>query len=264
MSLRLIAPFVVNVSSPGQHEHWQGGPVLHDGAACPRCNKRLILFWNLDATDGRFVSRQGRHVFKGIERLFLYWCPRCGSAIDYSIEPTGNLRLLAMNGLATHQVPQEAAQPNFPYRDYPHEYERRRISIVASHELPKTVRDLLTVTPIPKLTDARKVLLERHVGHAVSARGFELMRTWIHQLGGAPYLPQGDQHVVCQKPECRRRGQRMKFLAAIKNDPPGGLPIAQPFVPTEASESTYYNHFITVYFHICSSCRSIHAESQGS
>lgn len=264
MPLRLLNPLVVNVKSSGQQDHWQGGPVVHKGTDCPRCNELLILFWDLDATDHRFVTRQGRRIFKNCERIFLYWCPRCGSAIDYSVESATNILVLEVDGLDPSQVTKEQPRPNFPYRDYPKEYERTRISMVGIHELPKTVRDLLVSDPVPRLTDARKKLLERYVGHSVSARGFELMRTWIHQFGGSPHLPQGDQHIVCKNPECRHRGRRMKVLAAIKNDPSGGLPIAQPLDRSKRSDSDSYNHFITVYFHICGSCMSIHGESQGS
>ena len=138
------------------------------------------------------------------------------------------------------------------------------ISMVGIDELPKTVRDLLIADPVPRLTDARKRLLERYIGHSVSTRGFALMRTWIHQFGGSPHLPQGDRHIVCKNPECRHRGRRMKVLAAIKNDPSGGLPVAQPLDRSKGSGSDAYNYFITVYFHICGSCMSIHGESQGS
>lgn len=264
MSLKLLEPFIVRAEPAHRHDHWQGGSPVHDGAMCPLCDHPLLLFWNLDCSDPRFVTKEGRPVFHGLDRLVLYWCVPCFASIDYLLLDTGNARVINVNGKAASDVIKATRRPTFPYVNFPSQFPHTPIDLFSLSELPKTVLDLLTADPIPKLTTESKRLLESHVGHHVSERGFELMRTWVHQFGGKPHLPQGDTQICCQNTDCKAYGKRMNVIAAIRNDPPGGLPIVETIDEVKKSPYGHFNFFVTVYFHMCKRCNSIHAHSQGT
>lgn len=264
MPLKLLDPFIVRADLSHRHDHWQGGSPIHDGATCLQCDHPLLLFWNLDCSDPRFVSKQGRPIFEGLDRLALYWCVTCFASIDYVLSDTGNVRVLCVNGKAASDVTKTKPRPKFPYANFPTQFQQTAIDLFLLSELPKTILDLLTAEPVPKLTEKRKRLLETHVGHSVSERGFDLMRTWVHQFGGKPHLPQGDTQICCQNTDCKSFGKRMNIVAAIRNDPPGGLPIVETLEEVKKSPTGYFNFFVTVYFHVCKRCNSIHVHSQGT
>ena len=264
MALKLLEPFIVRIDPSHRHDHWQGGSPIHDGAICPQCDRPLQLFWNLDAGDPRFTTKQGRPLFKTFDRLALYWCVPCFSSIDYILSEKGNVEVLCVDGEPASTATKRERDRGFPYANYPEQFPRNAIDLFSVSDLPKTVVDLLTAEPIPKLTDQRKHLLELHVGHQVSKRGFDLMRTWVHQFGGKPYLPQGDSWICCQNDKCRSFGKRMNVIASIHNDPPNGLPLIETMDDVNASPTHDFNFFVTVYFHCCKKCGSIHAHSQGS
>ena len=255
MALKLLAPFVVRPNPDGRFKHIQGGSPIHESSLCPHCNRSLQLVWNLDCSDTRFRTSLGRPLFKGIDRLALYWCFPCFTPLQYRIIDNSSLGDFSTD-------PNFTPEPKPPYKNFPAEFEELEISLTGISELPTTVQKLLTSKSPPKLTDNRRKLLERHVGHSVSERTFELLGTWIHQFGGAPYLAQGDEWITCRNPACKSSGKRMKFLAAVRNDPPNGL----PFVETleKVSPDGHFNSFVAVYFHYCKSCSTISCHNQST
>ncbi len=263
MGLKLLESFIVRHDPAHRHDHWQGGPPTHDQAVCPRCDEPLYLFWDLDANDPRFVTKQGRPIFSGMRRLTLYWCVPCCKSIDYRLVDDQRVEILAIEGEPSSTIEKKKRDPTFPYPNFPAAFKRRPIDLFGVSQLPKTVVKLLSAEPAPKLTAARKRLLEFHVGHDVSARTFEVMRTWAHQFGGKPYLPQGDEGIVCRNENCSSHGKRMHVIAAIRNDPTNELPIIETVEDVRRSNG-FFNYFIVVYFHVCKRCYSIHGHTQGS
>lgn len=264
MALKLLQPFVVRPDKNARHDHWQGGAPIHAGATCRQCDQPFQLIWNLNCSDRRFVTKSGRPLFRNISRLPLYWCVPCFESIDYSIVDDQTIELQRVGGKPVDQVKRKCPDPTFPYRNFPREFAKQRISLSTLGELPMTVRRLLTEDPRPKLTESRKAMLEKCVGHSVHPRGFDLMGTWVQLFGGKPYLPQGDDWIVCPNQKCRSHGKRMKVVAAIHNDPPSGLPLIETMETMRKPQRRSFNHFVSVYFHLCNSCNTVHAHSQGS
>ena len=56
----------------------------------------------------------------------------------------------------------------------------------------------------------------------------------------------------------------MHVIAAMHNDPPGGLPIVETMEDVARSSSGWFNYFVMVYFHICKRCGSLNGHSQGT
>ena len=265
MALKLLEPFIVRPEPGAKHNHWQGGPPKHEGAICRRCGHQFQLIWDLNCSDPRFCNKDGRPVFRNLSRLPLYWCVPCFSSIDYSIIDDAKIELLRIDGKPANLVKRKRSDPKFPYANFPGEFVRQTIRLSSVPELPTTVRKLLSGNPSLKLTEARRKLLEKHVGHDVSPRIFHAMAgTWAHLFGGRPNLPQGDDWIVCPNEQCRSHGKRMKVIAAIHNDPPNGLPLIETMDRVRKSKTGSFNWFVTVYFHFCRSCNSVHAHSQGT
>ncbi|GEM_PF-1413528 len=265
MALQLLEPFIVRPDRNARHNHWQGGPPVHAGATCARCGHPFQLFWDLNCCDPRFRNKNGRPIFRNLARLPLYWCVPCFLSIDYSVIDDKRIELLRVDGEPAHLVKRKRPNPRFPYANFPREFDRQAIELTSGPELPKTVRELFTAEPTPKLTPARQALLERFVGHAVYPRLFALTgSTWVHSFGGTPYLPQGDDWIVCPNERCRSFGKRMKVMAAIHNDPPNGLPLVDTMEKVQQSKSGMFNYFVVVFFHFCKSCKTVHAHSQGT
>jgi hypothetical protein len=258
----LLETFIVRISPSHRFDHWQGGEPTDGNAVCPRCDQPLQLFWDIDASDPRFRSSTKQITFGDLRRILLYWCVPCFSSLDYQLV-NGTINILAADGRTGNRVEKKKRDPTFPYDSFPQSFARRPIDLLNKSDLPTEVVNLLTETPIPKLTATGKRMLEAYVGHTVSQRGFAVMRTWAHQFGGSPHLPQGDDTIVCCNKKCNSYNNPMYAIAAIHNDPPNDLPIIETKDNVTAANG-YFNFFVTLYFHMCAACKSIHAHSQGS
>ena len=265
MDHKLLDVFIVRPCSNAEFDHWQGGTPIHQDAVCRRCNKPFQLIWHLNCLDPRFKTNDDRPIFSGISRLALYWCFRCGSSIDYTIVRDESVDVICIDREPVSQAKPRKLRESFPYPNYPDAFHQQAIALSRVVEMPTTVQELLGSATPPQLTEAGQQLLEEYVGHRVTKQEFELMRgTWVHQFGGEPFLPQGDDWIVCRNGGCPRQGQRLPVIAAIHNDPPNGLPFIQTMEDVRKSKTGFFNFFVTVYFHMCVVCNTIHGHSQGS
>ena len=95
--------FRVKTSEPTASDHWQGGPTTHKGANCPACSKRLLLLWDINATDP-ILLRWNKNRFGGLKRLPLFYCWGCCGDISYSIKTEKEVRVIGTTGRAGQAV----------------------------------------------------------------------------------------------------------------------------------------------------------------
>jgi hypothetical protein len=227
----------------GEGDHWLGGPAFHRGSVCPACKSPLRLLWNLNAKDSRFP----RGKFGSMDRVPLYFCWHCLS--DFGYQMTDHKRL------KTFRIERLEGQ-DFPYKPYPEHFERRPLSFDSS--VPAEVRKTLKEWDDEKLASKpTRRIVEPFLGHAIVS----WRDVFFNQFGGAPLnCFWFDERPRCPNPRCPGRlsdgrGYSMSFLAGVLNEPERGLPMA---TPTGGSDSKF-EFLVTVQFHICSKCLTLHA-----
>jgi hypothetical protein len=144
-------------------------------------------------------------------------------------------------------------------------YPERPLRLYRPEELPPVVRayvlderdDSLSFEPIP---EDEQFILSSFFGHPVKTTMIDL---WWHQFGGEPWLVQGQEEIVCPNPKCKChvRGVTMKILAAVCNDPPGGLPMVESIAMAQADHG-HFDRGVQVVFHICNSCFTVQASNR--
>jgi hypothetical protein len=228
-------------------DHWQGGEASHEGATCPVCKRPFLLLWDINCRDPRFRENPSP-VFGDLERLPLYYCWTCGNDRYYQV--VDRVRVFGENGSGKPRA-------GFPYKHYPKALDRRPIEVanMPNHILAiaSKWKDLMG----EQLSSKEKQTLSNWFGH-------ELLWSadlWCHQIGAEPWLIQGPEKVPCTNPDCsrRKRNRPMKVLAAIHNDPKGGLPLVQRL---EDVQDCSANSWVQVVYHICPECLTLHAGSR--
>ena len=114
------------------------------------------------------------------------------------------------------------------------------------------------------LTKQEQTALNEYCGHDVPMPLF----FYFHQFGGIPlHRSWSEEPIECPNPNCRthplskllfgRKKRKMSFLAGILNDPWRELPMVEQKTP---ETKKHFNHFeVTVQFHICPGCFTVHA-----
>lgn len=239
-------------------DHWQGGPAYHEGTECPLCKRPLLLIWDINCLDPRF-GEEPRSVFDGLQRLPLYYCWTCSGSIAYQVNEGRAITIIEHRG--------DRQPPDFPYANYPLKFRRRGLELTT--EGPQQLEAILRrweealdkdgdITGECLRAGEREALAD-WFGHDVTIYGVDFVH---HQLGGLPLrLAQGDMdQIECPNAQCRKRHPfrpaRLKFLAVVLNDPPGGLPMIEPL---NAKTKKFWNSTVQVVFHICKHCLTIHA-----
>jgi len=247
MSSRLLPGYRVKVARKSNYDHWQGGPAYHEGAKCTKCKRALLLLWDFNAKDPRFVV-DGRPLFKPLKRLPLYYCWTCVSDIDYRVVAPDRIEVLKMEGRRQGK--------DFPYKNFPLEFPKQPIVLQRLSTLPQAIKKSLGTRMFDKVPAPANKLLSHWLGHPVLYGS----NIWWHQFGGVPWLIQGQESIVCPRSECSygRSGQPMKVLATVINDPQAGLPMVQSMEDL-AENKGHANHFVQVVYHICPQCLTIHA-----
>jgi hypothetical protein len=246
MSYRFIPGFIVRVSDQSRHNHWQGGVPDHEGADCERCQKPLLLLWDINCSDPRFVV-DGRRVFKDLQRLPLYYCWTCVADLAYQVVDNKRIHFLLNNG--------SVQGPDFPYVKYPLNFDRHPIELSRPDDAPQIVRDFFNDAPEETSTSTRAALsewLRRPIRDE-----FDI---WWQQFGGEPWLVQGEEQLTCPNLQCAAAsdGRNMKILARICNDPTFGLPMIETSEDVERSHGVV-NRWVQVVYHICEQCLTIRA-----
>lgn len=249
MAYDLLPGFLVRLATQSQHDHWQGGPAYHEGAVCRICDRPLLLLWDINCLDPRLRVR-GRSVFKDLKRVPLYYCWKCAGDVDYRVVDSHRLEVLGNRG--------RPQGDDFPYKNYPLQFERRRISLDRLDELRK-LSTRWNVDVGERLPASARKRLEKRLGHRVTY-DFDI---WWHQFGGRPWLVQGPENIVCPNEKCSwaRRGWTMKILASIINDPPSGLPMIESVKEVKKNKG-HFNSYVQVIFHICRGCLTLHAANR--
>ena len=245
MSYQLLPGFVVRVAEQSTYDHWQGGPATHNGAFCDRCQRPFLLIWDINCADPRFVV-DDKPVFKNLKRLPLYYCWRCCAELAYRV--SGNERLQLFHNSGSEQ------EKDFPYPNYPLQFDRRPIELSRPDEMPKRVRDFLLAPPDARVPKETKAALSEWLGRPIRKAEFDI---WWQQFGGEPWLIQGEEQMNCPNPKCSavRRGAHMKILAAVCNDPLSGLPMIET-MDDEQRVSGIFNRWVQIVYHICEDCDS--------
>jgi hypothetical protein len=247
MSDRLLPGFIVRVAASSSYDHWQGGPAVHEGAYCDTCKRPWLLLWDINCADPRFEV-DGRMVFGNLERLPIYYCWKCVADMAYRVVDSQRIHVFESNG-----VPQG---DDFPYGNYPIQFQRHPIELTRASEMPDDVREFLTEETEKTVSDDLKRQLEFWLDHPISCIDFDI---WWQQFAGEPWLMQGPEEFSCPNEVCEagRRHAPMKVLAAICNHPLGGLPMIQTIEDVKNS-SGVTNRWVQVVVHMCPECHTIH------
>jgi hypothetical protein len=188
----------------------------------------------------------------------LYFCWGCVNDLAYQVLPQNRFKIINMH--YWHKG------PSFQYEPYPSHFDRRPLALTAG--LPDEARAVLAAWNRIKDPMGRRLSARRHqilaecLGHPVSTS----MSLFHSQFGGKPTQRWwGEETTRCPNKECPGRlpsgprgekGRAMSFLAGVLNDPLSGLPMVE-----KASEVTerWWNFFVSVQFHICGKCWTVHA-----
>jgi len=246
----LLPGFRARPTERPDHDHWQGGKARHKGAICTVCDRPLLLLWDLNCRDPRFVVN-GFPVFGSLERLPLYYCWPCYAEMDY--------RVVAPNRIVVLKNEGSYYGDDHPYKRFPLRFKRQPITLERLADLPDRLKKLLSTGFDWFLPAKARKPLEKWLGRPVRMS----LDIWWHQFGGEPWLVQGPEQIACPNEECSwsRRRRRMKVLAVLRNDPPSGLPMVETMRNVKKNGG-HFNWFVQVVFHICKGCLTIHAANR--
>lgn len=162
----------------------------------------------------------------------LYWCFFCFKAMHYSITDWRRVHVTHFDDKPISKQENAAPTEDWPYANFPRVFQRQRIGL------------------------SRRMVKRR-------LRGLKLAQIIGHRVGGVVFCPQGDEWIVCRSRGCLERGKPLSFLAVVHNNPYQGLPLIESLESVKQDSSWGgFTHFESVYFHICPSCKQIHAHSQ--
>lgn len=251
MSQVLMKSLIARAVDSADYDHWQGGEPAHEDALCQSCGRLLLQIWDLNCEDPRF-ARNGEAVFQGIKRLPLLMCWRCSGSLAYVVR-NQSIEMLECSG--------KYQGDNFPYRDYPQFFPRRALRPTHRDELPSQFHELLeelrndhSEETDREFTDERQQLLYEILGRNIT----DSFYLWWHQVGGEPGLLQGLDEQPCPNPSCKgfSNDEPLKVLAAIKNDPPGGLPMLESLEQIEQDDG-FFNSWVQLVYYVCDRCFAI-------
>ncbi len=239
--------FAIRRRLENQGDHWIGGTGNYKGADCPICRVPLHLVFDFNCEDP-ILRKASRGKFREFKRFPLFLCARCGCELSYLVDGRGNVKTIQTK---------YGNPASTPYADYPDHLPRRPVTLDSSVpiSLPNVIKkwDFAVDVRGERLSKSERKLLEDFFGHEVFIPRF----MYHHQLGGESlYESWDDNAFFCPNKDCPgglldkflKRGRPMKFLAGVINDPPGGLPLIEPFTNERAKR---WNYFVSFYFQIC-------------
>lgn len=248
------------IGDPSNLRHRRGGAATHRGAACPSCDRNLLLLWTLDCRDERITAVAPREDssednlarFRALDQLPIYYCWRCSQDFTY---------LLRGDAIAfvDHSSPEEFepfepdpeddlddVDTEFPYDDYPEQF-------------PETP---LQLTPLEVEFEAHRVVSRQEPGF-LEALGSAQPEADIDpppplQFGGLPPLTQGIEGFNCRNENCDASAEDdewtpdgLRVLAAGREDSDF------PMVTRDGS-----NPFVQVVALICPECLGLRVVNQ--
>jgi len=225
-----------------QAEHFTGGASSHTGCKCQKCEKPLMLLWDIDLCD-KLVPEFVRRGYAPATRLPLYICWQCVAA-SYAV--LSDTKMQVFDDLTDYLTAEET-----PFQDPSNKVERRSIAL---SPIPSTVDALLSladVVGLDALDDSARKTLDAYLGEEVTSE-WDLP---ISQLGGAPLAYQGHRNLVCPNPKCP--ANRLKH-------PYGELEV--PFLMKDLAmihqtdEPVLAAHCFQLLYSVCGICFSIRAE----
>jgi hypothetical protein len=256
MSQEILPGFMARSVAASQHDHWIGGSAQHKSAHCAVCDRPFLLIWDLNCRDERFVV-DGKSVFETLDRLPLYYCWTCSSRFSYRIA-ADDIEILEFHG--------QYQGDDFPYSNYPESFPKTPLQLSKRDEIPVEILEFLEKQGAdsgedededwPMLTQKECAVLTSWLGRPVTST----LDIWWHQLGGEPFLLQGADTDPCPNSKCvaHKTKQPMKILAAIKNDPPSGLPMLETMSEVDANNG-HFNHYVQLVYYFCDQCHTIRA-----
>lgn len=231
--------------------HRQGGPSTYAGAICLETGVPLTLIWELDLTSPELANLPGK-LFDHGGRLPLYYSFASGATLSYQLTGTDRIKVM--------ETPDPDPRLGYPYEGYPLEFEQRGIALLP---IPNALNNLLLlmqeIDDEDWLVESDKKMITQWLERDCEDRP----DLWRHQFGGAPYLLQGHEELLCPNLSCElsRPWVRdeirftMKELAVIHNDPASGLPLWDPVETYTRGDDV--NHWMQLVYHICEECLTL-------
>jgi hypothetical protein len=216
-----------SLSNESSFRHQIGGTSSFVGAICPNCEKPLTLFFSLDRSDRRVPLATWNT--KCVELLYCWCCQLSEGYFSYRVECLSDIPQLEI----IEQTKGESFD-DFPYADYPRQFESKSISLVEVEESTEAL----------KHEYAKSILAgDDDFWDELDQEQRDIISADMHQLFGVPYL-----HDFAEKccPIC---GLPMKFLATVADDAGHG----ERFIGAEC---------VQVVFTVCESCRVISARNE--
>ncbi len=219
----LYAAAAADAAASGQFQHVFCGDNTTPGAQCPNCHKPLLQILSLDLADPRLNGIRGAH-----SRFPFLYCWRCNIVTE-----TFYYRLVESGGVAIVEFARgtdEGLADDVP--DYPESFPVASARLLAMSE------------------DAEEYVRQLNDDEAFDDSGYPDEITGldrcIHQVGGEPYLINGDSYGPVHCPTC---GKSMSLLASLGTQTvdPRGMLIVE------------VNNYVQIIYHYCAACSIVAA-----
>jgi hypothetical protein len=251
--------FRVNKTESQSSDHWQGGPPRHQGAKCPHCKKPLLLFWDIDCRDERFKGQQ-EELFKGINRLPLYYCPQRPEPTTYQIVSNDRIRMF---------TPELLGWEESPFGDYPTEFSRQKIEL---ESIPDEIFKLTLIAnciSASLLSPTERAKLREYLGNDDDDDDDEEeeeeedenygLEPRFSQFGAIPLMGGEHRSHACPNPECETHRMKSPYVDNSRD-----VEMKQLAIIREDSGLEMEWNYATITFYICWRCLSVLGEYRSS
>lgn len=235
--------FRVNKTESQSSDHWQGGPPRHQGAKCPHCKKPLLLFWDIDCRDERFQGQE-EELFKGIDRLPLYYCCERPEQTTYQVLSNDRIRTF---------TPDLQGWEESRFEEYPTEFSRQKIEL---ESIPHEIFNLILIAncisaSLLSTTETAKVqeYLGNDENHGLEPR--------FSQFGAIPLIGGKHRSHACPNPECETHRMKSPSITSSCD-----IEMKQLAIIREDSGLEMEWNYATITFYICWKCLSVLGESR--
>jgi hypothetical protein len=233
--------FRVRKAKSQSSDHWQGGPSRHQGAKCPHCKKPLLLFWDINCRDERFQGQE-EELFKGIDRLPLYYCPERPEPTTYQIVSNDQIRMFTPDLLGWEET---------PFQAFPTEFSRQKIEL---ESIPHEIFNLILIAnciSASLLSPTERVKLREYLGND-ECHGPEPR---FSQFGAIPLIGGNHRSHSCPNPECETHRMKSPYIDNSRD-----VEMKQLAIIREDSGLEMEWNYASVTFYICWKCLSVRGE----
>jgi hypothetical protein len=218
--------------------HYAGGPLRHDNAACLECGRPFTLIWDIDLSDSRLPSYVSE-AFAPASRLPLFICWQCCVAAyrvvdDRTVEPL------------EHFLP-NLLEDESPHVDSPVELPHRPIHFVSIPVEIDEIQRAIDADGRDSLSDDDQRRLRKFLG----VDRLEWDDYYRSQLGGYIKPFQGQHQYACSNRECPASRIKPPY-----RDSADFLMKHFAMVHVDAEPELKKDYFQLVYY-VCINCSSI-------